>query len=118
MAKTITVDQAKQRLSKRIKVPVEKLTYIGTMDNRPQGGSRAVAMFNTPTGHTMAENIVIVEKPSCWCGMDLIEEVDGFLLGFLNCPVHGCYYEQEDKGHAPVVEVPKAASRRTKRRTV
>jgi hypothetical protein len=32
--------------------------------------------------------------PKCWCGALLIEEVDGFPLGFLNCPVHGCHYEQ------------------------
>jgi len=40
-------------------------------------------------------------KPKCWCGEELIEEVDGFPLGFFNCPIHTCYYEKEDKEHFP-----------------
>lgn len=60
-----------------------------------------------------------MKKPKCWCGETLIEEVDGFPLGFLNCPVHTCYYEEADRGHKKVVKVRKyEVLRGPRRRTV
>lgn len=39
----------------------------------------------------------------CWCGLKLIEGVmvkgDFFPLGFLNCPVHTCWYASKKIYH-------------------
>ena len=37
------------------------------------------------------------KKPVCWCGRKLIDAVEGFQFGFLNCPEHTCFFEPEDK---------------------
>lgn len=54
---TAVVAHAAQAMADRLKVSVQELIHIGNMDNRPYGGTKCIALFNTPDGQTLAEDV-------------------------------------------------------------
>lgn len=62
----------------------------------------------------------MTKKATCWCRKKLISAIeceDGtwFPLGFLNCPVHACWYESKEEYNEHLAKV--LARRGTPRHT-